>query len=64
MDQLGEVVRRYLAQARRDAFRRALVLAEEMQKDGYQKDHVAELLAAQGISEDVISAALQELDFK
>jgi hypothetical protein len=64
MDQLGEVVRRYLSQAKRDALVKARVMLDEMKKDGYRKDQAEELLLAHGISEEVIQAALNEVDFE
>jgi hypothetical protein len=63
MDQLGEVVRRFLAQAKRDALVKARVMLDEMKKDGYRRDQAEELLLAHGISEEVIQTALNEVDF-
>ena len=64
MDQLGEVVRRYLSQAKRDGMVKARVMLDEMKKDGYRVDQAEELLLAHGISEEVIQAALKEVDFE
>lgn len=64
MDRLGEVVRRFLAQAGREALVRARVMLEEMKKDGYHKEQAEELLLAHGISEEVVQAALNEVDFE
>lgn len=64
MDRLGEVVRRFLNQAKRDALAKARVMLDEMKKDGYRKDQAEELLLAHGMSEEIVQAALSEVYFE